>query len=73
MRLTALRTHTMVRALLKLNKKMNHCNDFCKPSTERDFSPHFWVEKLSKDFTVRNSFSRFFPSSSTERDFFPHY
>ena len=63
----------MVRALLKLNKKMNHWNNFCNPSTGREFFPHFWVEILSKDFTVRKSFSRFFPFSSTERDFFPHF
>ena len=63
----------MVRALPKLNKKMNHWNIFWKPSTGREFFPHFWVEILSKDFTVEKSRSRFFPFSSTERDFFPHF
>ena len=39
---------------------MNHWNIFFKPSTGREFFPHFWVEILSKDFTVEKSFSRFF-------------
>ena len=63
----------MVRALPKLNKKINHWNIFCKPSTGREFSAYFWVEILSKDFTVGKSCSRFFPFSSTEIDFFPHF
>lgn len=52
---------------------MNHWNNFCKPSLEENFFPHFWVGTLSKRLHyARTFFQSFFYFSSSGRDFFPH-